>query len=49
METNAKDPRQHINEEPRDDFGDLMMGFGGMAGFMLLIAIIATVIALFVK
>jgi hypothetical protein len=32
MEANVhfKDPREHVNEEPRDDFGDLMAGFGGM-------------------
>ncbi len=28
------DPREHLNEEPRDDLGDLMAGFGGMFLFM---------------
>ncbi|MEC0093029.1 MULTISPECIES: YqzM family protein [Paenibacillus] len=28
------DPREHVNEEPRDDFGDLMLGFGGMFLFL---------------
>ncbi|WP_099458631.1 YqzM family protein [Paenibacillus crassostreae] len=36
MEANVhlQDPREHVNEEPRDDFGDLMAGFGGMFLFM---------------
>ena len=42
-------PELHINEEPRNDFLDLMIGFGGMFGFMFLIGIIATVIEIFVK
>lgn len=28
------DPREHVNEEPRDDLGDLLAGFGGMFLFM---------------
>ncbi|MFD2610865.1 YqzM family protein [Paenibacillus gansuensis] len=45
----ANDPRLHTNEEPRDDLFDLMFGFGAMFGGMFLIALIATIIALFVK
>lgn len=39
METNAqaRDPREHINEEPRNDLGDLMTGFFGMMGFMTVV------------
>jgi len=38
------DPRQHVNEEPRNDLLDVGVGFMGMFGFMLLIAVVATVI-----
>lgn len=37
MKTRAIDPRKHVNEEPRDDFFDLMVGFGLMAGLMTVI------------
>lgn len=39
MDVNAqtRDPRDHINEEPRNDLGDLMNGFFGMATFMTII------------
>ncbi|WP_144027162.1 YqzM family protein [Paenibacillus sp. FSL R7-0273] len=39
MELNAKtrDPREHVNEEPRNDLGDLLTGFIGMTGFMTLV------------
>ncbi|MNH77803.1 hypothetical protein D3C87_432730 [compost metagenome] len=39
METpiRVNDPRQHINEEPRNDFGDLMFGFTGMFALMFVI------------
>lgn len=39
MDANVRmnDPREHINEEPRNDFSDLMMGFLGMFGFMTII------------
>lgn len=26
----ANDPRKHVNEEPRNDLFDLIVGFGGM-------------------
>jgi len=38
------DPRQHVNEEPRNDLMDVGVGFLGMFGFMLVVAIAATVI-----
>jgi len=41
---NVQDPRKHINEEPRDDLHDLMVGFGGMATFMLVVFIIAVIV-----
>lgn len=36
MDINAqvRDPREHVNEEPRNDLGDLLAGFFGMTGFM---------------
>jgi hypothetical protein len=39
MDVNAKvrDPREHFNEEPRNDLGDLLAGFFGMTGFMTLV------------
>ena len=44
-----KDPRQHVNEEPRNDFIDVGVGFAVMFGFMLVMAVGATVIEIFVK
>ena len=38
------DPRQHVNEEPSNDLLDVGVGFMGMFGFMLLVAVVATVI-----
>ena len=38
------DPRLHVNEEPRNDLMDVGVGFLGMFGFMLVVAIAATVI-----
>ncbi|WP_199620484.1 YqzM family protein [Paenibacillus alkalitolerans] len=40
------DPREHVNEEPRNDLLDVGIGFAGMFGLMLLIAVVATVIQL---
>ncbi|MCY9512636.1 YqzM family protein [Paenibacillus apiarius] len=37
MEARSIDPRQHVNEEPRNDFSDLMFGFGAMTGFMFVV------------
>ena len=41
------DPRLHVNEEPRNDFMDVAMGFGVTFGFFFLVALIATIIQLF--
>jgi hypothetical protein len=41
---NVRDPRQHINEEPRDDFLDTAIGFAAMAGFMTVVFAAAVVI-----
>jgi len=41
---NVRDPRDHVNEEPRDDFMDTAMGFAGFFGVLTLIFIIAVVI-----
>jgi len=40
----AQDPREHINEEPRDDFADTAIGFAGMFGFMFVVFTIAVVV-----
>ncbi|MNN73859.1 hypothetical protein D3C81_1900120 [compost metagenome] len=37
IDAKARDPREHINEEPRNDLGDLLTGFFGMTGFMTLV------------
>ncbi|TJY39774.1 YqzM family protein [Cohnella pontilimi] len=41
---NIRDPRQHVNEEPRDDFADTAMGFAVMFGFMTVVFIAAVVL-----
>ena len=43
------DPRQHINEEPRNDFLDVGVGFLGMFGFMLIAAVVATIIEIAIR
>lgn len=40
-------PELHVNEEPRNDFLDTAVGFAGMFTFMIVVAIIATVITIF--
>ncbi|NMO95648.1 YqzM family protein [Paenibacillus lemnae] len=37
VNVHAVDPREHVNEEPRNDFFDLMLGFGGMFIFMFIV------------
>ena len=37
MEARTLDPREHVNEEPRDDLGDLMVGFTAMFVFMTVV------------
>ena len=49
MESNTLDPRKHVNEEPRSDFGDLMVGFGGMFGLMTVIFFGMVIIKLFIS
>lgn len=41
------DPRLHVNEEPRNDFLDVAIGFGVTFGVFFLIALVATIITLF--
>ena len=41
---NVQDPRQHVNEEPRDDLKDLLVGFGGMLGFMVVVFAAAVIV-----
>jgi hypothetical protein len=43
------DPREHYNEEPRNDLIDVGIGFMGMFGLLLLIATVATVIEILNK
>ena len=40
-------PELHVNEEPRNDFNDFIVGFLGMFGLLFLIGTIATIITLF--
>lgn len=37
MEANTMDPREHVNEEPRNDFSDVLFGFNAMFGFMFVV------------
>lgn len=41
-------PEQHINEEPRNDFIDLMVGFGGFFGVLTVVFVVAVVIKLLI-
>ncbi|WP_274652449.1 YqzM family protein [Paenibacillus humicola] len=41
---NVRDPREHVNEEPRDDFGDVFMGFSVFFGFLFVVFAIAVII-----
>ncbi|GIP31189.1 YqzM family protein [Paenibacillus sp. J2TS4] len=44
-----KHPGHHVNEEPRNDFMDVAIGFAGTFGVMFLIAIIATAIEVAIR
>ncbi|MCR8645253.1 YqzM family protein [Paenibacillus sp. N1-5-1-14] len=44
----TRNPEQHINEEPRNDFMDLMIGFGGFFGVLFLIFLVGVVIKLMI-
>ena len=46
---NSNHPEHHVNEEPRNDFMDTAVGFAGMFTFMLVVAIIFTVIEIVSK
>ncbi|WP_374020113.1 YqzM family protein [Paenibacillus thiaminolyticus] len=37
MEANTMDPREHVNEEPRNDLSDVLFGFNAMFGFMFVV------------
>lgn len=41
---NVRDPREHINEEPRDDLKDVVFGFGGMLIFMVVVFAAAVIV-----
>ncbi|WP_156739616.1 YqzM family protein [Paenibacillus oryzae] len=41
---NVRDPREHINEEPRHDLMDVVFGFGGMLTFMTVVFAAAVII-----
>lgn len=41
---NVRDPRHHINEEPRNDFADVATGFAAMFAFMVVVFTAAVVI-----
>ncbi|MDQ1912130.1 YqzM family protein [Paenibacillus sp. GD4] len=43
------DPRQHIIEEPSNDFIDTALGFGVFFGVLLLIAVAATVVQIMTR
>jgi hypothetical protein len=46
-ETNQQHAELHVNEEPRNDFSDVMIGFGAAFGFFFLIGVIFTLIKFF--
>jgi hypothetical protein len=39
-------PEHHVNEEPRNDFIDTGVAFGGFFGVLLLMGVVATIIKL---
>ncbi|MFC5652411.1 YqzM family protein [Paenibacillus solisilvae] len=41
---NVRDPREHLNEEPRDDLMDVAIGFGGFFGVLTVIFAAAVII-----
>ncbi|CAM3426369.1 YqzM family protein [Marinicrinis lubricantis] len=43
--SNSKNPELHINEEPRNDFLDVAVGFGVTFGFFFVVCVIFTIIA----
>jgi hypothetical protein len=45
MNEQQYNPELHVNEEPRNDFIDVAVGFAGMFGFVLVVSILATIFA----
>lgn len=43
-----KHPGHHVNEEPRNDFMDVGLGFIGMFGVMTLIFLVAVILKLII-
>lgn len=41
---NIRDPREHVNEEPRHDFNDVAMGAVAMGGFMFVVFAVAVIV-----
>ncbi|QAY68244.1 YqzM family protein [Paenibacillus protaetiae] len=41
---NVRDPREHVNEEPRDDLSDVVTGFGGMLAFMVVVFAVCVIV-----
>ena len=41
---NVSDPREHLNEDPRDDLMDVAIGFGGFFGVLFVIFAAAVII-----
>ncbi|RAP75399.1 YqzM family protein [Paenibacillus montanisoli] len=41
---NVRDPREHLNEEPRDDLFDVAIGFGGFFALLFVIFAVAVII-----
>jgi len=41
---NVRDPREHLNEEPRNDFFDVAIGFGGFFAFLFVVFAAAVII-----
>ena len=46
---NTRDPRLHVNEEPRNDFADVAAGFTGMFIFMIVVFFGAVVLKAFIS
>lgn len=45
----ARHPEAHVNEEPRNDFLDVAVGFFGVFGIMLVVCTAATLIAFWMQ
>lgn len=43
----TSDIEMHVNEEPRNDFSDVLIGFSVSFGFFLLVGVIATLVQFF--